>query len=120
MFLFFPLKKRRCWNLLREYLSSHHLENIILEGDLNVTLSLGEKKGGSIVRDPFREWVEDIILDWELEDIKPSRGNYTWSNKRIGLGHIAARLEIFLVQSSFLLLGLNVVSKILPLNASDH
>jgi exonuclease III len=105
---------------LKEFLSSHQLENIIIVGDLNVTLSLGEKKGGSIVRDPFREWVEDIILDWDLEDIKPPRGKYTWSNKRIGPGHIAARLDRFLVQSSFLLLGLNVVSKILPFNASDH
>jgi hypothetical protein len=71
---------------LKEFLSSHQLENIIIVGDLNVTLSLGEKKGGSIVRDPCREWAEDIILDWDLEDIKPPRGKYTWSNKRTGPG----------------------------------
>jgi hypothetical protein len=113
-------EKKDCWNKLKEFLSMHQIENIILVGDLNVTLSQGEKKGGTIVRDPIREWVEDIILDWELEDIKPSRGKYTWSNKRNGPGHIAARLDRFLVQSSFLLLGLNVESKILPFSASDH
>ena len=51
----------------------HNLENIILAGDLNLTLDVSEKKGGSIVRDPKRECVEDIILDWDLEDIKPLR-----------------------------------------------
>jgi exonuclease III len=80
----------------------------------------GKKKGGTIVRDPICEWVEEIILDWELEDIKPTRGKYTWSNKRNGPGHIATRMDIFLVQISFLLLCLNAESKILPFSASDH
>jgi hypothetical protein len=70
-------EKKDCWNKLKEFLSMHQIENIIIIGDLNVTLSQGEKKGGTIVRDPIREWVEDTILDWELEDIKPSRGKYT-------------------------------------------
>ena len=60
-------------------------------------LAAEEKKGGSLVRDPAREWVEDFILDWELEDIKPTSGKFTWSNKRIAPGHIAARLDRFLV-----------------------
>jgi len=98
----------------------HQNENIIIARDLNVTLSQGETKGGTIVRDSICEWVENIILDWESEDIKLTRGKYTWSNKRNGPGHIAARLDRFLVQSSFLLLGLNIVSKILPFRASDH
>ena len=79
-----------------------------------------EKKGGSIVRDPDREWVEDIMLDWDLEDIKPSRGNFTWTNKRVGLGHIASQLDSFLVQISFLLLGLIFLSKILLHIVSYH
>ena len=49
----------------------------MLAGDLNVTLALSEKKGGTPVRDPAREWVEDIMLDWDLEDIKPSKGKFT-------------------------------------------
>ena len=94
--------------------------NIIISGDLNVTLAANEKKGGSIVRDPFREWIEDIILGWDLIDIKPSMGIFTWTNKRLGPGHIAARLDRFLVHSSFLSLGLHASSKILPNWISDH
>ena len=73
-----------------------------------------------MVRDPIRETVDEIILDWDLMDVKPLSGKYTWNNKRIGPGHIAARLDRFLVQDSFLLLGLNLSSKILPFGGSDH
>ena len=52
--------------------------------------------------------------------IKPSIGKYTWSNKRTGPRHITARLDCFLVQDSFLLLGLNLSSKVLPFGGSDH
>jgi hypothetical protein len=98
----------------------HQNENIIIVRDLHATLSQGGKKGGTIFRDPIREWVEDIILDWELEDIKMTRGKYTWSNKINGPRHIAIRLDRFLVQIPFLLLGLNAESNILPFSASDH
>ena len=47
--------------LLKPYLSMHNPDNIIIAGDLNVTLAAKEKKGGSPVIDPAREWVEDII-----------------------------------------------------------
>jgi exonuclease III len=113
-------EKKDCWDTLKEYLLSNDLDNIIIGGDLNVTLATTEKKGGSIVRDPTREWVEDIMSEWELEDVKPTKGNYTWSNKRAGPGHIAARLDRFLVQSSLLLLDLNLTSSILPHSVSDH
>ena len=89
-------------------------------GDLNVTLALAEEKGGSIVRDPAREWVEDVMLDWDLIDIPPNRGKFTWSNKRFGPGHIAARLDQFLIYSSFLTLGLMASSKIHAHYTSDH
>jgi exonuclease III len=109
-----------CWDTLKDYLLLNELENIIIGGDLNVTLAATEKKGGSIVRDPAREWVEDIMSDWELEDVKPTKGKYTWSNKRAGPGHIAARLDRFLVHSTFMLLGLTLSSSILPHSVSDH
>jgi hypothetical protein len=64
--------------------------------------------------------VEDLISAWDLMDIKPTRGRYTWTNKRVGPGHIAARLDRFLVQSSFLTLGLTTSSEILPHSTSDH
>lgn len=112
--------KKSCWETLRDFLQQNVPDNIILGGDLNLTLSANEKKGGSIIRDQAREWVEDLMSTWELEDIKPVKGKYTWSNKRVGPGHIATRLDRFLVQSSFLVLGLNPDSTILPHSVSDH
>lgn len=73
------------------------LENVILTGDLNLTLATFEKRGGTVVRDPAREWVEELIQDWDLMDVKPSKGNFTWTNKRTRPGHIAARLDRFLI-----------------------
>eukprot|EP00253_Pinus_taeda_P007450 PITA_07450 len=77
-------------------------------------------RGGSVVRDLAREWIEDLLQDWDLLDIKPISGMFTWSNKRIGPSHIAARLDRFLVHSSFLLLGLDACVHILPCSTSDH
>ena len=54
-------EKRDYWKSIQEILSSQKLENIILVGDLNITLNAKEKKGGSIVRDPLRETVEDVM-----------------------------------------------------------
>ena len=79
-----------------------------------------EEKGGTPIRDPTREWVEDIMLDWGLEDIKPNKGNFTWSNKQLGPRHITTRLDRFLVHNSFLDFGLRATSKILPHYVSDH
>jgi len=118
--LVLPSEKKICWDSLQSYLFLHNPENIIIAGDLNVTLVVEEKKGGSLVRELAREWVKDLILDWELEDIKTTRGKFTWSNKRIGPGHIVACLDRFLVQSSFLTCGLMATSKILPNYTSDH
>ena len=96
-----------------------HLQ-CILAGDFNITISLEEKKGGSKVRDPFGERLEDIMTSRRLVDIKQKKGKYTWSNKRTGLGHIAARLDRILVSSSFLDKPLMSVSRLLVSAASDH
>ena len=63
--------------MLESFLNLQQLENIIVAGDLNVTLASNEKKGGSPVRDPSREWIEDIILGWDLIDINPTKGKFT-------------------------------------------
>ena len=101
-------------------LSSQKPKNIILVGDLNITLNAKERKRGSIVRDPLRETVEDVMRDWDLEDIKPKRVIFTCTNRRIGPGHIAARLEKFLVQQSIVVLGFISDSSILPFSMLDH
>ena len=84
MFLTYLLKKKDCWNCLREVRSNTSLENIIPAGDLNVILNQAEKRGGYLVRDLVREHVDDLILDWELSDVIPSKGRFTWTNKRLG------------------------------------
>ena len=94
--------------------------NVILAGDLNIILNQAEKRGGLVVRDPIREQVDDLILDWGLSDIIPAKWKYTWNNKSLGPGHIAARLDRFFIQDSFLLLGMNSFSKILAFGGSYH
>jgi hypothetical protein len=64
--------------------------------------------------------MENLIEEWDLLDIKPTKRKHTWSNRRSQPGHIAARLDRFFVQSSFLLLGLEARIHILPCNVSDH
>jgi len=113
-------EKKQCWDSIKLMAEEETLRNIIIAGDLNITLSSSEKRGDNIVREPAREWVEDIMQDWDMLDIKPLKGKYTWSNKRIGPGHIAARLDRFLIQSSYLLLGLEARMLILPCSVSDH
>jgi len=70
------------------------------------------------VRDPFGERLEDLISQWGLTDIKPKNDIFTWSNKRIGPGHIAARLDRFLVSTH--LLNSYPETKILCSAVSDH
>jgi hypothetical protein len=68
-------------------------QNYIIVGDFNTTLHQKEKKGGSIVHNPFRERMGDLISHLDLIDIQPSKGKFTWNNQRVGLGHIVARLD---------------------------
>ena len=56
----------------------------ILTVDFNTTISIKENKGGSIVKDSFREHLENLIEKWDLIDISPKRGTFTWINRRKG------------------------------------
>ena len=113
-------RKNTCWNLIQDFIGYHQPENLILAWDFNITLSSKENNAGYIVRDPLCKLIEDIIMDWDLEDIKPSNCQYTRSNRRIGPGHIAAILDRVLVQHSLLSLGYNANSSILPFISSYH
>jgi len=46
-------------------------------GDSNVVLHNSEKRGGSIIRYLFKEKMEDIIRDWDMDNIKPIKGKFT-------------------------------------------
>jgi hypothetical protein len=75
---------------------------LIFSGDFNTFLQAKEKLQGTIVQDPSREYMEDLISVFDMADVKPKKCKYTWSNKRMGKDHIATRLDIFLVNNIFL------------------
>ena len=95
-------EKIDCWSSLQNLQESLDLKDLIIAGDLNTTLNHKEKKGGSRLRDPTREHLEDLISSFHLLDIKPSNGCFTWSNRWLESGHITAHLDWFLLRSSFL------------------
>jgi len=64
--------------------------------------------------------MEDFISLWELVDVKPQRGKYTWTNKHIGIGNKTAMLERFLVQSTFLESDFVSYYRIIPWVVLDH
>eukprot|EP00253_Pinus_taeda_P004161 PITA_04161 len=87
-------EKRICWDSIKNLVDLENLENIIIVGDLNLTLLSSEKRGGSIFRDPARESVEDLMQHWDLIDIKPTAGKYTWTNKSIISDHKPISFEL--------------------------
>ena len=71
-------------------------------------------------KDPLQDFVEALIRSWDLLDIKPVSGRFTWNNNRTGSASILARLDRFFVQSSLLDSNLIISSKLLPKTSSDH
>jgi exonuclease III len=113
-------EKLDCWSSLFALKDSIDLNTVIVGGDFNTHLNQGEKKGGNRVRDPFSEKLLDLISNWDLQDIKPLKGRYTWNNRRSGLSHIASRLDRFLISNDFLLSSFDIESCIIPSALSDH
>jgi hypothetical protein len=54
--------------------------------------------------------MEDLVSDLNLFDVQPSKGKYTWNNKRAGVGQIVARLDHFLIHSPLLSLPSTITS----------
>ena len=105
------LEKKICWQTLSLFLENHDLRNIVVAGDLNIVLEPKEKRGGNIGnigKDPFQETVDSLIHAHDLLDLKPKKGSFTWTNNRLGLAQISARLDRFLVQSSLLDFGIHL------------
>eukprot|EP00253_Pinus_taeda_P024453 PITA_24453 len=113
-------EKKECWRSLTEFLELNSPSNLVLGGDLNIILDLKEKKGGIQSKDPFSRIVGSLIQRWDLVDLKPVRGKFTWTNNRTGDNHIAARLDRFLITSSLMMDNRIAFSKILPKLTSDH
>ena len=106
--------------MLSKFLEVKSPVNIVLAGGLNISLAPNEKKGGLRGRDFMLGMVEELIQNWDLNDLKPKFGRYTWSNHRSGAANISARLDRFLVNSSLIDGQFLVSTKILPKLSSDH
>ena len=63
--------------------------------------------------------VDSLIHAYDLLNLNPKKGCFTWTNNRLGLARISARLDRFLVQSSLLDFGV-LSSTIMPKLTSDH
>ena len=113
-------EKKECWKTLSDYVELLNHKNIVIGGDLNIILDPKEKRGGTFSRDPLLSTVENLILQWDLVDFKPVKGEYTWTNNRTGENHISARLDRFLTSSSIMMDKIIAFTKILPKLTSDH
>ena len=78
-------QKESFWNSLEDQCIGKKQFPYIITGDFNVTISPEECRGGTKIRDPFGERLEDLISFWGLTDIKPKNGNFTWNNKKNGI-----------------------------------
>ena len=70
-------EKRECWSSWENFLAANNLSNILVAGDLKITLDPEEKLGGVCGRDPMHRVVEHLISTWDLMDLKPKRGQFT-------------------------------------------
>lgn len=113
-------EKIELWDSLDELKNKGLHQNCVIEGDFNTTLSVVEKRGGNIVRDPSKERIEDLITQWDLFEVIPKVRKFTWSNRRMGDNYITARLYIFLIHSSWILKGSEYISNIKAQGKSDH
>ena len=69
------------WESLLALKSDLQGKEVIIPRDFNTTKSRSEKRGGSIIRDPFGEKLEDLMADLDLLDHMPKNGKFTWTNK---------------------------------------
>eukprot|EP00253_Pinus_taeda_P015345 PITA_15345 len=76
--------------------------------------------GGNFYADLSRDSLEAIIQSYNLVDIPPLNGRFTWSNKRVGNNNIKERLDRILVQERIVARFSNIQSKILLGYFSDH
>ena len=74
-------EKMDFWESLLTLKLDMQRNEVIIVGDFNTTRSSLEKRGGSIIKDPLGEKLEDLMADLDLLDHMPKNGKFTWSNK---------------------------------------
>ena len=50
----------------------------------------------------MHDTVEELIQVWDLIDLKPKLGRFTWSNHRVGVASISAKIDQFLVHGTLM------------------
>lgn len=70
-------EKKERWKTLSEFLEHLNPMNMVIRGDLNIILDPERKRGGTFSRDHFLSTMENLILQWDLVDFKPVKGEYT-------------------------------------------
>ena len=73
------------------------LPNLILTGDLNLTLNVSEIWGTKAQLDPLGPYFSKLFSDLLLVDVASSCVGPTWRNGRIGEEGISKRLDRFLL-----------------------
>jgi endonuclease/exonuclease/phosphatase family metal-dependent hydrolase len=78
------------------------LENLILAGDLNFTISPEEVWGEMALADPLADFFKNLFLSNHLVDVMPAVLLPTWRNGRRGEEEIQKRLDRIYVSESLL------------------
>ena len=113
-------QKKDCWKSLQDLKHTEYGTNCILGGDFNTVLKQDKKRRGTMVREIHQKDLEDLLMQSNLFDVKLSKFEYTWNNKRVGPGHIATRLDRFLASDILLSTSFTITSEIRPWCGSDH
>jgi len=74
-------EKQEFWDKLLALQSSNWNKMRIFGGYFNTAMYSTECMGGNIIRYPFREWLEGLLSNSDLVDIKPHNWKYTGSNQ---------------------------------------
>jgi len=88
-----------------ERIVSHNillLDNLIIGGDLNMTLGLSEVWGGTSLEDPLSPYFRHLFSSNDLVDISLDLLAPTWRNGRTGGENVAKRLDRFLISGGLI------------------
>jgi hypothetical protein len=97
-------EKLECWDSVLGFMEYGFNHNCIIDGDFNTAMHLRKKRGGSIVKGPSRENMEDLISTLDLIDVPSNKGIFTWNNRE----HVQVALRLGLI--SFLFIALFCLS----------
>ena len=112
--------KSRLWVVITQFIQAQDSLQIIIGGDFNALLSQREKIGGIFPPPKTMQDFNYFVQNNNLMDVCPANGSFTWTNKRSGFAHIAARLDRFLLSQEWKLLNMVISSHILSVPGSDH